>query len=129
MRHPVVCFVAAAGLLIAAATPYFGINTGFSGVSTLPDSLPAKQAFVTLDREFSGGLISPAQVVIDGQVNSPQVQEGVERLESILAGDPAFGEPIYEANAAGDLALVEVPVAGDPNSSRAEDAVQRLRSD
>ncbi|HJX62055.1 MAG TPA: MMPL family transporter [Dehalococcoidia bacterium] len=129
MRHPVVSFVAAAGLLIAAAIPYFSINAGFSGVSTLPDSLPAKQAFLTLDREFSAGLISPAHVVIDGQVNSPQVQEGVQRLESILAGDPAFGNPTYEANAAGDLALVEVPVAGDPNSNQAEDAVQRLRGD
>jgi len=129
MRHPVISFVAAAGLLMVAAIPYFNINTGFSGVSTLPDNLPAKQAFLTLDREFSAGLISPAQVVIDGQVNSPQVQDGVQRLESILAGDSSFGNPTYEANAAGDLALVEVPVAGDPNSNRAEDAVQRLRND
>ena len=51
-------FVAAAGLLAAAAIPYFNINTGFSGVSTLPDSIPAKQAFDILDREFSGGLDS-----------------------------------------------------------------------
>ena len=129
MRHPVISFVAAGGLLVAAAIPYFSINTGFSGVSTLPDSLPAKQAFLTLDREFSAGLISPAHVVIDGPVNTPQVQEGVERLESILAGDPSFGAPTYETNAAGDLALVEVPVAGDPNSNQAEDAVQRLRSE
>jgi len=127
MRHPVISFVAAAGLLAAAAIPYFNINTGFSGVSTLPDSLPAKQAFLTLDREFSAGLISPAQVVVDGQVNSPQVQQGVERLRSILATDSAFGAPSYEANAAGDLALVEVPVAGDPNSNQAENAVRRLR--
>jgi len=122
-------FVAAAGLLMAAAIPYFSINTGFSGVSTLPDSLPAKQAFLTLDREFSAGLISPAQVVIDGQVNSPQVQQGIERLKSIAAGDPAFGNPTYEVNAAGDLALVELPVAGDPNSNQAEQAVKRLRHD
>jgi len=129
MRHPVISFVAAAGLLMAAAIPYFNINTGFSGVSTLPDSLPAKQAFLTLDREFSGGLISPAQVVIDGQVDSPQVQQGVERLRAILGGDPAFGNPTYEANAAGDLALLEVPVAGDPTSGEAEQAVERLRGE
>lgn len=129
MRHPVLAFGASAGLLVAAAIPYFDINTGFSGVSTLPDSLPAKQAFLTLDREFSAGLVSPAQVVIDGQVNSPEVQQAVQRLESILTGDSAFGSPAYEANAAGDLALVEVPVAGDPNSSQAERAVERLREE
>jgi RND superfamily putative drug exporter len=129
MRYPVVSFVGAAGLLIVAAIPYFNINTGFSGISTLPESLPAKQAFTILDREFSGGLISPAQVVIDGPVGSPEVQEAIGRLESVLAGDPEFGTPTYEANAAGDLALVEVPVAGDPNSTKAENAVQRLRDE
>jgi RND superfamily putative drug exporter len=129
MHHPVAALGASAGLLIAAAIPYFDINTGFSGVSTLPDSLPAKQAFLTLDREFSGGLVAPAQVVIDGPVNSPEVQQAVQRLESILAGDSAFGSPAYEANAAGDLAMVEVPVAGDPNSPQAERAVERLRDD
>ncbi len=129
MRHPVVSFAAAAGLLMVAAIPYFNINTGFSGVSTLPDSIPAKQAFDVLDREFSGGLISPAQVVIDGPVNSPEVQQGVDRLEAMLAADASFGSPTYEANEAGDLALIEVPVAGDPNSNQAEDAVDRLRHD
>jgi len=127
MRHPVLSFVAAAGILIAAAVPYFNINTGFSGISTLPDNLQAKQAFDILDREFSGGLISPAQVVIDGDVASPEVQDAVERLQSVLATDPDFGKPAYEANATGDLALIEVPVAGDPNSVEVEDAVARLR--
>jgi RND superfamily putative drug exporter len=129
MRHPVISFVAAAGLLAVAAIPYFNINTGFSGVSTLPDSLEAKQAFLTLDREFSAGLISPAQVVIDGPVNSPEVQAGVDRLNSIVGGDSSFGAPTFEANQAGDLALIEIPVAGDPNSNRAEDAVRRLKDD
>ncbi len=127
MRHPVLFFVTAAALLIAAAIPYTKINTGFAGISTLPDSLEAKQGFLILDREFSAGLIAPAQVVIDGDVSSPQVQAAVQRLQSILAGDPRFGKPAYEANSAGDLALVEVPVSGDPNSNEAEDAVRTLR--
>jgi RND superfamily putative drug exporter len=79
MNHAVLSVVLAGGLLIAAAIPYFRINTGFAGISTLPDSLPAKQAFTVLDRNFSGGVISPAQVVIDGDVNSPEVRAGVER--------------------------------------------------
>ncbi|MGB2696022.1 MAG: MMPL family transporter [Dehalococcoidia bacterium] len=129
MRYPVISFVAAAGLLVAAAVPYFNINTGFSGISTLPDNLPAKQAFTVLDRDFSGGLISPAHVVIDGPVNSSDVQQAIERLEQRLAADPAFGKPAYEANAEGDLALLEVPVAGDPSSNEAEEAVVQLRDE
>ena len=129
MRYPVLSFAAAGSLLIVAAIPYFSINTGFSGISTLPDSLPAKQAFVVLDRDFSGGLIAPAQVVIDGDVGSPRVQQAIERLEATLAADPAFGEPDYEANEAGDLGLLEVSVAGDPNSDAAEASVERLRDE
>ncbi len=128
MRRPVLCFVLSAGVLIAASIPYFNINTGFAGISTLPDSLQVKKAFQVLDREFSAGRISPAQIVIDGPVNSPDVQQAIARLDATLATDPVFGKPKYEANQAGDLALIEVPVAGDPNSPKTEDAVRRLRN-
>jgi RND superfamily putative drug exporter len=129
MRHPLVCFVASAGLLAALAIPYFSISTGFSGVSAMPDGLQSKQAFIILDREFSAGLVAPAQIVIDGDVSSSGVQQAVQRLETALAGDPAYGKPAYEANAAGDLALIEVPIAGDPSRKSAESAVKRLRHD
>ncbi len=127
MRHAVLSASLAGGLLIVASIPYFSIITGFSGISTLPDSLPAKRAFTILDREFSAGLISPAQIVVDGDVNAPAIQGGIARLKSSLAADASFGAPQYEANGAGDLALLEVPVDGDPNGGDAEDAVQRLR--
>jgi RND superfamily putative drug exporter len=127
MRYPVPSLVVGAGLLIAAAIPYFNINAGFAGVSTLPDNLPAKQAFLILDREFSAGLISPAHVVVDGDVDASEVQQGISRLEAILANDEAFGQPEFEVNEAGDLGLLSVPVAGDPNSPEAERSVERLR--
>jgi len=129
MRHPLLSFTAAAGILIVSAIPYFSINTGFSGVSTMPDSLQSKQAFILLDREFSGGLIAPAQVVLDGDVNAPEVQAAVERFESAIAGNTAYGAPTFEANDAGDLALIEVPVNGDPNSRAVEDSVRELRNE
>lgn len=127
IARPVTAFVLSAGALAAASIPYFSINTGFSGISTLPDSLPAKQAFAVLDREFSGGFIAPAQIVVEGDIDSPQVDAGIQRLKAALAGDPQFGEVTTEVNDAGDLALLEVPVNGDPASVQAERAVERLR--
>ncbi|MBI5288178.1 MAG: MMPL family transporter, partial [Chloroflexi bacterium] len=41
IAQPALFFLVCAGLLVAASIPYFNINTGFSGISTLPDSLPA----------------------------------------------------------------------------------------
>lgn len=127
MRYPVISLVVASGLLVAAAVPFFDINTGFAGVSTLPDSLRSKEAFVILDEEFSAGLVSPAEIAIDGQIDSPSVQEGIQRLQSLLASDPAFGPGHLEVNAGGDLALLSVPVTGDPNGEVAVQAIRTLR--
>ena len=53
-----------------AAIPYFSINTGTSGVSSFPDDFTAKQGFVVLQEEFGFSLNAPAEVVIDGNIDS-----------------------------------------------------------
>ena len=42
------------------------MNTGVSGVATLPDDFESKQGFVVLDEQFSAGAVSPVQIVVDG---------------------------------------------------------------
>ena len=128
MRRPVVSLVASVAVLIAAAVPFVGINTGFAGVSTLPDSFESKRGFAVLDEEFGYGT-APAEIVIDGDIASPQVQAGIERLEASLASDPAFGRPELSVNDAGDLAVMTVLLAGDDASSAATDGVATLRDD
>ena len=127
MRRPVVSLVLGVGLLAAMAIPFFGINLGASGVSTLPDRFDSKQGFLVLDEKFSFGEVTPAEVVIDGDINSPEVQDAIARLTNILAGDADFIQPRpLEVNDAGDLALLSVPVAGDATSRVSQDAVRRL---
>jgi putative drug exporter of the RND superfamily len=114
MRRPVVSLLAAGGLMIVLALPYFSIHTGTSGVSTLPDDLEAKQAFVLLEQNFAGGLAEPAQVVIDGDIASPDVQASIAKLESAVAADDRFGPPgELLPNEDGDLALLPIPFSGD----------------
>jgi len=129
MRHPVVALVATAALLIALAVPYFDINTGSAGVATLPDSRQSKQGFLVLEQDFSFGLVTPAEIAIDGDVNGPAVQQSIDRLNAELAQDPSFGSSTLQVNDAGDLALFSVPVSGDPSSGEAGAAVKRLRSE
>src|SRR6266704_1971127 len=127
MARPVASLLGAAGILAVAAIPLFGIKTGFSGISTYPNGIQSKQAFTVLSRDFSGGLTSPAQIVVDGQVRSPAVVAAIARLRADLKGDRAFGPSTVETNRAGDLALVSVPVNGDPSSQAATAAVRHLR--
>ncbi len=129
MRQPVASLLLAGGLLIAALVPFFDINTGASGVSNLPEGLESKEGFLILDQEFSAGEVTPAEIVIDGDIDSPAIQAGIERLKAALATDSAFGLPRpLEVSSARDLALLTVPVAGDAVSKETEDATKRLRS-
>src|SRR6266704_1271314 len=128
MARPVVSLLVAVGILAVAAVPLFGIRTGFSGISTFPNDVQSKQAFAVLSRDFTaGGLTSPAQIVVDGKVRSPAVTAAIGRLQADLKTDRAFGPSIVQINQAGDLALVSVPVNGDPSSEAATAAVRHLR--
>ncbi len=129
MRRPVVSIVLAGGLLVAAAVPFFDLNIGFAGVSTMPDDSESKQGFLILDEKFSAGEVTPAEIVIEGAPDSPDVRSGIQRLTDLLAADAAFGSPREESNSALGLTALTVSVAGDSATKEAEDAIKRLRSD
>jgi putative drug exporter of the RND superfamily len=128
MARPVTSLLVAGGILAVLALPLFGIRTGFSGISTYPDGVQSKQAFTVLSRDFSGGLTSPAQIVVDGDVRSPGVTAAIGKLQADLKADPAFGPSTVAINRSGDLALVSVPVNGDPSGEAATAAVRHLRT-
>ena len=128
MAHPLVSAAAAVALLVAAAIPYFDINLGTSGVSTLPDNFQSKQGFLVLEEKFAGGTVNPAEVVIDGDVNSPAVKNAMTKLEGIVKSDSVFGPAHFEANPAGDLGLLAFQMAPDPSTDDAVNAVERMRN-
>ena len=130
MRYPLLSFVAAAGIMVAAALPALDLKTGFNGVDSLPDGVQSKDAFFILEEEFSFGVVSPMEIVIDAPAADEAVLSAIEALRETLAADPDFvGASRVRVNAEGDLTLVSVPVAGEPASDEAIAALKRLRSD
>jgi RND superfamily putative drug exporter len=127
MRRPLVSLVAATALLLAAALPVLAIDTGFSGLSTLPDRFPSKQGFDALNRDFPGAGVDPALIVVQGDVSSEPVQSAIEKLTASLAGQEAFGASTQAES--GDLVVLSVPVAGDADGPEATSAIRHLRSD
>ena len=127
MRHPVIALVLSVAVLLIAAVPYFSIHTGSAGLATLPDSTHAKQGYVALNRDFTVGEVTPATIVVDGDVASPGARDAFAKLQSALAKDDRFGAVQPASDSAPDLAVINVPVAGDPNSDTALDAVRALR--
>ncbi|CAN5526793.1 MMPL family transporter [soil metagenome] len=128
MDRPVISLVVAGGVLVVLALPYFSITTGFAGVSTLPDEIESKQAFIILEEEFSGGLGSPVEIVVDGAITA-EVDRAIAALQTRLATLPAFGGSTVDVAAADDLAIVSAPLNGDINSDASLGAVRSLRAD
>lgn len=128
VRHPVVSVVLAVVVLVGAALPVLGIKLGSAGLSTFPDDMETVRAYQVLDREFSAGRISPAQVAIGGDINSPAVRQAVIRLRTMLAADAEFGDATeLEVNGAGTIGAFSVLVNGDPTEAGARETVERLR--
>ena len=127
--RPLISLLVTTGLLLGAGIWLFGMRTGFDGISSLPKGVQSEQAFAVMAKDFSGGLTQPVQVVVTGPMRSVKVQEAIARFQRIVANEPAFGPASEEVNAAGNLALVSVPLRGDPNSPGSYDAVRRIRSE
>ena len=129
LRRPLTSLVAATTLLLAFALPVLAIDTGFSGLSTLPDRFPSKQGFVALNRDFPGTGVDPARIVIQGDVSSAPVRSAIAELKANLADEPAFGAATQEESEGGDVVLISVPVAGDADAPEATGAIRHLRAD
>lgn len=129
MRRPVLSIAVVGGALLLAASSYLDIKTGLSGVSTLPDNSMSKRAFLVLNRDFSGAMDSPLEVVVDGDVESPAAEAGISKFQDLLRADDLFGPSTIEINEARDLALISVPIKADPWSNIAIDSIARIRED
>jgi RND superfamily putative drug exporter len=129
MRRPVAALVIGAGLLLVLSFSYFDINTGFAGVSTLPDGTESKKAFMVLEEQFAGGLNSPIEVIAVGDVQSAEGKSAIESFQEIVANDGMFGHWQVQISEDGGAALISAPVLGDPSSSAASESIDRMRDE
>ena len=129
LRRPAVSLALSVGVLVAAALPILGMSIGTGGVSNLPDRFVSKQGFLALERDFPGTTADPAEVVVDGGASREDVSGALERLRATLAADPRLGSGEILRSADGDLAVLSIPVAGDPSSPAAIAAVRELRTE
>ena len=129
-RRPGLTVAATSLVLLALAAPVLDLQTGTSGVTSLPDDTVGRRGFVALEASFpSGARTSPVEVVVDGDTSAPELGRAVERFRQRVSDDDAFGPSTFTAAPTGDLGLVEIALLGDPAGSRAKAAIERLRDD
>ena len=129
-KYPVISIVAIAVPMVVLTIFYFDIKTGINGVDAYPEGAQTREAFFVLEENFSFGLVNPVEIVIDGNVNSPEVQAAIQRLRETLSNDPRFPlPPTSTVSPAGDLGLLTLITHGEPSSQAAVDAVIVLRDE
>ena len=130
MRYPVISVIAVGAPMIAATVFYFQIETGLNGVDVFPEGSQTREAFFVMEEQFSFGLVNPTDVVIDGDIDSPAVQEAVGKLQASLAAHPGLQvSPQPEVNGPRDLALLTVFIPGESGSRDAVDVVSTVRDE
>jgi putative drug exporter of the RND superfamily len=131
MAQPVVYLLVAVVVLGGLGSFYFQLNRGTSqNASQLSDDFPSKQAFLTLQREFSGGLTEPARIVITGNVQSEAVQGAIAKLRQAIAATDTFS-PQTQVTTSPDGTAIEVDAffKADPSTDAAFQGIRDLRSD
>jgi uncharacterized membrane protein YdfJ with MMPL/SSD domain len=128
VRRPGLSLALSVAVLLAAASPIFGMKIGTSGVTVLPDRFESKQGFAALQRDFPAATSDPVEIVVTAGAARPAAQRALSRLRTTLAADPRFGPGTIERSPGGGVALLSVPVGGDPSGDDAVSAVRALRS-
>ena len=129
-RFPVVRILAIGVPMVAVTLFYFQIQTGINGVDTFPEGAEAREAFLVLEEhpKLSFGVANPLEIVIDGDISNPRVLAALDQLETTLAGSGISPlPPLRQISPAGDLALLQVIVPGEPRSHAAVDVVTAIR--
>jgi putative drug exporter of the RND superfamily len=128
LRRPWLFAGVSVALLLALASPIFGLKIGTSGPTLLPSRFEARQGFEALQRYFPGATANPVEIVVANGAREPDVEQSLARLRTTLASDPRFGPGRIERAPGGEVAVLSVPVRGDPAGDAEVSAVRHLRS-
>jgi putative drug exporter of the RND superfamily len=131
MARPVVYLLVSVIVLGGLGSFYFQLEQGTSqNVSQLPDEFESKQAFLTLEREFSGGVTEPASIIVTGEIQSPEAQAAIGDFREAVAGMGVFA-PRTQVTPSPDGSVVKVDAffRSDPSNEAAFEAIRDLRND
>ena len=129
MKRPYMSMLLATGLLIFLSYFYFDLEKGTSGISVLPEDEPVKIGFELLNEKFGFGQDAPATIVIDADINSPDVESSILNLEKQLIEDEGFNSPEITLYPEVNFAELNSNIPGDPNGQKAVNSIKRLRNE
>ncbi len=127
MNNPARSLIFAIGFMLLLAYPALDLQIGASGISSMPKQLEARQAYDLLKSEFAVGLVSPATLVVDGEVASEPANQAVQSFRQMLQERSEFGPSLVTTSADGQVIAIRFPINADATSQQAEELVKELR--
>ncbi len=109
-----------------------GLQTGASGVNQLPDDTFAKAGALALERQLPGHHDDRSRS--GGDLRSRRHLQAtsasaIAQFEDSIADDPDFGPSQLQIADSRRVALISVPLFGDPDHGQARRGLERLRID
>jgi uncharacterized membrane protein YdfJ with MMPL/SSD domain len=120
----------ATALLLVLAIPALSLKTGVPGTDTLPRSLPVMQTFDRINEAFPGAPL-PAIVAVEADdVTAPAVRDAIAQMRTDALASGQMREPVnIDVSPDKKVARILMPVAGDGNDAKSEQALTSLRDD
>jgi uncharacterized membrane protein YdfJ with MMPL/SSD domain len=128
LKRPVVSLVAAGSVLVVLAIPVFHIHTADTGVDGLPRSLEVMQTYDRMQAAFPGEQFT-ADIVVEGRnLDRSEIQAAAQELREVARGSDQFHEPVtVDMSRDGQVAVLEVPLAGSGTNETSMNALDTLR--
>ncbi len=128
-KAPIISFLVVSIPMVVAIVYYFQIETGLNGVEALPEGSKTRAAFQVLEEKFAFGLATPSNIVVEGNIDDPQVQGAIQELIQLLVEDPRFPVPPFlDPTSSNSIALIKLALPGHPTGDTAVEAIEVLRN-
>jgi uncharacterized membrane protein YdfJ with MMPL/SSD domain len=130
LKRPLVSLVAAGAVLVVLAIPVFHIHTADTGVDGLPRSLEVMQTYDRMQAAFPGEQFT-ADIVVEGRnLDRSEIQAATQELRQVARDSGQFHEPVtVDMSRDGQLAVLEVPLAGSGTDDTSVNALETLRDE
>src|SRR5581483_12089787 len=128
LRRPALSVALAAAALLALAAPALTLHTQLPSFTDLPRSLPIVRTYESIQHAFPGAQ-TPAKVVVAADdVDRPDVQSAISRLEERALASGQMFEPVSTAvNPSHSVETVSIALQGDDSNGASVEALQTLR--
>ncbi|HZS25484.1 MAG TPA: MMPL family transporter [Gaiellaceae bacterium] len=121
LRRPWLAAGVAVWALALLASPALHLHTKLPGVDDLPKSLAVVQSFDEIQRHFPGAEL-PAEVVVEGDLSSPQAKRSIDALIRRTHAQSAAIDPSRTVE------RIDVPLAGTGDDAASQRSLAALRS-